>query len=91
MDGDAKNIATSYIFSNVGGNHTIEVNFAINEFPPAADPGPPQIVEEGETVTLDASQSSDPNDAVISYEWTQIIGTELRLSDRKSTRLNSSH
>ena len=86
VDGEAKNIATSYIFSNVGSNHTIEVNFAINEFPPAADPGPPQIVEEGETVTLDASQSSDPDDAVISYEWTQISGTELRLSDENAVK-----
>ena len=48
----------------------------INQFPPAADAGPPQIVEEGETVTLDASQSSDPNDAVIAYEWTQIDGSQ---------------
>ena len=84
VDGDAKNIATSYTFSNVGSDHTIEVNFAVNEFPPAANPGPPQIVEEGETVTLDASQSSDPNDAVTAYEWTQISGSLVRLSDENA-------
>jgi hypothetical protein len=86
VDGDAKDIATSYIFSDVGSNHTIEVNFAINQFPPAADAGAPQNVEEGETVTLDASQSSDPNDAIISYEWIQISGTEVRLSDENAVK-----
>jgi hypothetical protein len=86
VDGDAKNIATSYIFSNVGSNHTIEVNFAVNQFPPAADAGPPQIVEEGQTVTLDASQSSDLDDAVITYEWTQISGSQMRLSDGNAVR-----
>jgi hypothetical protein len=84
VDGDAKNIATSYIFSNVGSNHTIEVNFAVNQFPPAADAGLPQIVEEGQTVTLDASQSSDLDDAVITYGWTQTSGPQVRLSDRNA-------
>jgi hypothetical protein len=86
VDGDAKNIAASYIFSNVGSNHAIEVNFAINQFPPAADAGAPQNVEEGETVTLDATQSSDPNDAVITYEWTQISGSQVRLSDENAVK-----
>jgi uncharacterized protein YkwD len=84
VDGDAKDIATSYVFSNIGSNHTITVNFAINQFPPAADPGPPQMVEEGHTVTLDASQSSDPNDAVITYKWTQTIGLQVQLSDENA-------
>ncbi|MGB9438784.1 MAG: CAP domain-containing protein [Desulfobacterales bacterium] len=84
VDGDAKNITTSYMFSDVGSNHTIEVNFAVNQFPPAADAGPPQIVEEGQTATLDASQSSDLDDAVITYEWTQKSGSQVRLSDENA-------
>ena len=86
VDGDAENIATSYSFSNVGGNHSIDVNFALNQFPPAADAGAPQIVEEGETVMLDASQSSDPNDAVITYEWAQLSGSPVWLSDENAVR-----
>ena len=86
VDGDAKNLATSYLFSNVGSNHTIEVNFAFNQFPPTADAGPPQTVEEGETVTLDGSQSSDPNDAVIAYEWAQISGSQVWLSDENAVK-----
>jgi hypothetical protein len=86
VDGDAKDIATSYVFSDVGHNHTIEVNFAINQFPPAAAAGAPQIVEEGETVTLDGSQSSDTNGAVITYEWIQINGSQIRLSDENAVK-----
>ena len=82
VDGEADALATSYVFSNVSGNHTIEVNFAINQLAPTAEAGPPQIVSEGETVTLDASQSSDPNDAVVAYEWTQISGPAVRLSNK---------
>ena len=86
VDGDAENLATSYIFSSVSSNHAIEVNFALNQFPPAADAGLPQTVEEGETVTLDASQSSDPNDAIVTYEWTQIIGPQVWLSDENDVK-----
>ncbi|MGD1974283.1 MAG: CAP domain-containing protein [Desulfobacterales bacterium] len=86
VDGDEKNIATSYVFSNVGSNHTIEVNYVVNQYPPAANAGPPQIVEEGQTVTLDGSQSTDPNDAVVSHEWTQISGPPVVLSDENTVK-----
>ena len=85
VDGKAKNIATSYIFSNVSRNHIIEVNFAINQLPPTAEAGPSQVVIEGETVVLDATQSSDPNDAIVAYEWTQISGTKVMLSDKNAS------
>ena len=84
VDGEARNIATGYIFSNVSSNHTIEVNFAINQLPPTAEAGPPQVVLEGGTVTLDASQSSDPNDAIAAYEWAQISGPAVTLSDENA-------
>jgi hypothetical protein len=86
VDGDAKNITTSYTFSNVSSDHTIEVNFAINPSPPIADAGLPQNVAEGETVTLDASLSSDPNDAVATYSWSQITGPQVALSDENSVK-----
>ncbi len=84
VDGEAKNVATSYIFSNVSSNHTIEVNFAVNQLPPTAEAGAPQVVLEGETVMLDASRSSDPNDVIADYEWTQINGPEVTLSDENA-------
>jgi uncharacterized protein YkwD len=81
VDGGPVNIATSYTFSNVGRNHTIDVNFAVNQSPPTADAGSPQIVLEGETVALDASRSFDPHDAIVTHNWSQISGPAVRLSD----------
>jgi len=37
--------------------------------PPIADIGGPYLVDEGDTVTLDGSGSSDPDDNIVSYEW----------------------
>jgi hypothetical protein len=86
VDGEAETLSASYTFSNISANHTIEVSFAINQLPPAAEAGPPQAVEEGQTVALDASRSSDPNDAVVAYEWTQISGPVFRLSNENAVR-----
>ena len=49
--------------------------------PPAADAGPDQTVDEGVTVTLDGSNSTDPDDGIASYQWTQIGGISVAFSD----------
>jgi hypothetical protein len=49
--------------------------------PPDADAGSSQTVVEGDTVTLDGSDSSDPDGDTISYQWTQIGGIRVTLSD----------
>mgnify|MGYP001828174763 FL=1 len=49
--------------------------------PPQAGAGPDQAVVEGETVTLNGSNSSDPDGDTISYQWTQIGGIPATLSD----------
>ena len=81
VDNQSRNITTSYTFSNVNSNHTIDVTFALNQSPPSAHAGPDQTVSEGDTVTLNGSQSSDPDDAVVRYEWTQLSGPSVTLSD----------
>ena len=50
--------------------------------PPKADAGQDQTVDEGDTVTLDGSNSSDPNvgDSIVSYLWSQADGTTVTLS-----------
>ncbi|MDJ0985798.1 MAG: CAP domain-containing protein [Desulfobacterales bacterium] len=86
VDGVAATITTSYTFENVSSNHTIAVSFAVNQLPPTANAGPDQSVVEGATVTLDGSQSSDPNDAIVSYEWNQTNGPAITLSDADAVR-----
>ena len=86
VDGVAIDITITYTFSNVGSNHSIAIEFALNQFAPTADAGPDQDVVEGATVTLDGSQSSDPNDAIVTYQWTQTGGPALTLSDANAVR-----
>jgi len=49
--------------------------------PPTADAGPDQTVDEGVTVTLDGSNSTDPDDGIASYQWAQIGGISVTISD----------
>lgn len=59
---------------------TINLNF-VND-PPVASAGPDQTVDEGVTVTLDGSNSTDPDDGIDTFQWTQTAGTPaVTLSD----------
>jgi hypothetical protein len=48
--------------------------------PPTADAGPNQNVKEGALVTLNGSNSTDPDGGIASYQWTQVSGTSVVLS-----------
>jgi subtilisin family serine protease len=52
-----------------------------NNIPPTAYAGADQTVSAGTTVTLDGSLSTDPDDGVASYLWTQTSGTPVPLSN----------
>jgi hypothetical protein len=59
---------------------------AITNNPPIADAGPTQTVDEGVRVTLNGSNSSDPDDGIASYLWEQTGGTSVNLSNTNAVR-----
>jgi hypothetical protein len=59
---------------------TCIVNVINGNAPPTADAGPDQTVNEGDAVTLDGSNSTDPDDGIGSYQWIQTSGTVVTLS-----------
>jgi len=54
---------------------------AIPNEDPVADAGPDQDVDEDVDVTLDGSNSMDPENSIKSFLWTQIDGPAVTLSD----------
>lgn len=60
---------------------TCIVNVTTGNLPPAADAGIDQTVDEGSTVTLDGSNSNDPDGVISTIQWTQTGGTAVALSD----------
>lgn len=49
--------------------------------PPSANAGEDQTVTAGSRVTLDGSGSSDADDTLAGYQWTQMSGTDVSLSN----------
>lgn len=72
-----------YCDGNTAGLHgMIRYNSTVPLTQPVADPGAEQLVTQGNTVTLDGSQSEAGGGATItSYQWTQISGPTVTLSD----------
>jgi len=57
-----------------------------HNLPPHSHAGSNQKVEEGDLVTLEGSDCTDPEDAIFSYKWSQIYGPPVRLSDVDDVR-----
>lgn len=60
---------------------TVIVRATEINLPPIAEAGPGQEIEVGFSAQLDGSNSSDPEDAPLTYSWIQVAGPEVELSD----------
>lgn len=65
-------------------NCTVTISW-IND-PPVANAGTDQTVDEGVLVTLDGSNSSDPDDGIASYSWSQTAGPSVTLSNTAAVK-----
>jgi uncharacterized repeat protein (TIGR01451 family) len=78
-------VAAYDLVGNIGNftsTWSITVQTSVQNIPPIADPGSPQVVLVGEQVTLDGSGSSDPdNHLPLSFVWTQTAGIPLTLAN----------
>ena len=59
----------------------IERPIAVVNQPPVANAGPDQTVRANALVTLNGSGSSDPDGGIASYQWQQMSGPTVQLSD----------
>ncbi|QTA91028.1 PKD domain-containing protein [Desulfonema magnum] len=59
----------------------VTVNIISVNQPPVADAGPDDSANEGESVILDGSDSSDADGNIVSYLWEQMNGTRVAFSD----------
>ena len=58
--------------------------------PPIADAGPDQTVRIGDMITLDGSNSSDPNGDPLTYMWEQSSGTPVSIDNPTSEHITLS-
>jgi hypothetical protein len=73
-------------FGGLLDTDTTVVNVTGANDPPTADAGPDQNVDEETTVTLDGSNSSDPDDGIKSYLWKQVTGPSVSISNPQSVQ-----
>ncbi|MGB5721146.1 MAG: choice-of-anchor B family protein, partial [Woeseiaceae bacterium] len=73
----------------LGGRTQLRIDIVdgsgVNESPNSIA-GISQTVASGSTVTLDGSQSNDPNGDTLSYAWTQTLGPAVSLTNPNTSR-----
>src|SRR3989441_682768 len=61
-------------------NVVIKNVLAPSNNPPVANAGPDQTVNDGSSITLDGSASSDPDGDALTFKWTQVAGPTVTLT-----------
>lgn len=80
VDGSDQGTLAQYRFGDVQTAHSIYASFAAVNQAPTANAGADQSTSAGSRVTLDGSSSSDPDDGIATYQWTQTDGSPVVLS-----------
>jgi outer membrane protein assembly factor BamB len=87
------NTGSSYTYTAQGGGHFLIVRakhifgtdtqawYIYGNYPPVADAGADQSVYVDATVTLNGSRSTDPDNDIASYNWRQIDGPTVTLTN----------
>ena len=80
VEADTTIRVTLRVTDNEGASATdaVQVTMAPNAAP-VADAGADQSTDEGNTVILSAAASSDPDDGIATYAWTQVDGAVVEL------------
>lgn len=65
--------------SKITASDTCIVNVSATNSPPVASAGRHQTVDEWTSVTLDGSQSRDPDGTIVAYSWTQTQGPAVQI------------
>ncbi len=84
VNADGAALTFELTVTDLGGlvdTDTCTVNVTWNNIPPTANAGPVQAVAEETTVTLDGSNSFDPDDGIAGYQWRQTVGPSVTLSN----------
>ena len=72
-----------------GFSDSDEVTVLVGDIrPPVADAGDDVEADPGARVTLDGSESTDPNRGRLTFAWTQTAGERVTLSGARSARLS---
>ncbi|MBF0197433.1 MAG: hypothetical protein HQL32_06970 [Planctomycetes bacterium] len=64
----------------LGSTDTVEIEIVSINSPPVANAGMNQRVNPGDLITVNGSQSSDPEGSDLTYQWTQKSGPEVTIS-----------
>jgi fibronectin type 3 domain-containing protein len=74
--------------SKVTATDTCIVNVSAANAPPVASAGQDQTVDAWTNVTLDGSQSRDPDGAIVAYSWTQTQGPAVQINGSSQAAAN---
>lgn len=75
------NTITNIVYVTNEDSDTLQILDILSNNPPTSNAGPNQILAEGSLVTLDGSASSDPESDPLTFQWFQISGPIVSLSN----------